>query len=37
LIEKGDTHQVTNTGRSPLVTLNIYSPPAYWKDGELLR
>jgi mannose-6-phosphate isomerase-like protein (cupin superfamily) len=37
LIEKGEPHQITNTGRSPLVTLNFYSPPAYRKDGELLR
>src|SRR5207248_4079176 len=34
LIEKGEIHQVTNTGRRPLVTLNFYAPPAYTKDGE---
>ena len=34
LIEKGEIHQVTNTGRHPLVTLNFYAPPAYTKDGE---
>ena len=37
LIEKGEPHQITNTGRSPLVTVNFYSPPAYRSDGELLR
>ena len=37
LIEKGEPHQITNTGRSSLVTVNFYSPPAYRKDGELLR
>src|SRR5947209_1778042 len=27
LIEKDEIHQVTNTGRRPLVTLNFYAPP----------
>jgi mannose-6-phosphate isomerase-like protein (cupin superfamily) len=36
LIEKGEKHQITNTGRRPLVTVNFYVPPAYTKDGELL-
>ncbi len=35
LIEKGEIHQVSNTGRRPLVTLNFYAPPAYTKHGEL--
>ena len=35
LIEKGEPHQITNTGRSPLVTLNLYCPPAYTSGGEL--
>ena len=35
LIEKGEAHQITNTGRSPLVTLNFYAPPAYAKSGDL--
>jgi mannose-6-phosphate isomerase-like protein (cupin superfamily) len=34
LIKKGEVHQVRNTGRHPLVTLNFYAPPAYSKDGE---
>jgi mannose-6-phosphate isomerase-like protein (cupin superfamily) len=29
LIEKGETHEVANTGASALKTLNIYAPPAY--------
>ena len=35
LIEKGEPHQITNTGKSPLVTLNFYAPPAYTKAGDL--
>ena len=37
LIEHGDQHEIRNTGRSVLKTLNIYSPPAYSRDGEELR
>jgi mannose-6-phosphate isomerase-like protein (cupin superfamily) len=36
LIEKGEPHQITNTGEVPLVTLNVYAPPAYDKQGEPL-
>jgi mannose-6-phosphate isomerase-like protein (cupin superfamily) len=36
LIEKGDRHEVRNTGRGLLKTLNLYVPPAYRKDGEEL-
>ena len=35
LIEQGEPHQITNTGRTPLVTLNFYAPPAYTKAGDL--
>jgi mannose-6-phosphate isomerase-like protein (cupin superfamily) len=35
LIEKGEPHQITNTGRTSLVTLNFYAPPAYTKAGDL--
>ena len=35
LIEKGEPHQITNPGRTPLVTLNFYAPPAYTKAGDL--
>jgi mannose-6-phosphate isomerase-like protein (cupin superfamily) len=36
LIERGDTHEIRNTGRSPLRTINVYVPPAYRKDGKPL-
>ena len=36
LIEKREIHQVKNTGRRPLVTINLYVPPAYSKNGEPL-
>ena len=36
LIERGDTHEIRNTGRSPLRTLNFYVPPAYTPDGDPL-
>jgi mannose-6-phosphate isomerase-like protein (cupin superfamily) len=34
LIEHGDRHEIRNTGRAPLETLNFYVPPAYRADGE---
>jgi mannose-6-phosphate isomerase-like protein (cupin superfamily) len=37
LIEKGKVHRIWNSGRSPLVTLNVYAPPAYSDAGELRR
>ena len=36
LIERGDTHEIRNTGSAPLKTLNFYVPPAYDKEGEEL-
>jgi mannose-6-phosphate isomerase-like protein (cupin superfamily) len=36
LIEHGDTHEIRNTGRTPLKTLNVYVPPAYTPEGEEL-
>lgn len=36
LIERGSTHEIRNTGRTLLKTLNIYVPPAYRSDGEPL-
>lgn len=36
LIEHGDRHEIRNTGRTLLRTLNFYVPPAYDKDGEEL-
>jgi mannose-6-phosphate isomerase-like protein (cupin superfamily) len=36
LIQRGDKHEIRNTGASPLKTLNVYVPPAYKPDGEEL-
>lgn len=36
VIERGEQHEIRNTGRSLLKTLNFYSPPAYRDDGEPL-
>jgi mannose-6-phosphate isomerase-like protein (cupin superfamily) len=36
LIERGEPHEIQNTGRSPLQTLNLYVPPAYRKSGDEL-
>jgi mannose-6-phosphate isomerase-like protein (cupin superfamily) len=36
LIERGNRHEIRNTGRGPLRTLNIYVPPAYTKGGDEL-
>jgi mannose-6-phosphate isomerase-like protein (cupin superfamily) len=36
LIERGNRHEIRNTGRTPLRTLNIYVPPAYTKSGDEL-
>jgi mannose-6-phosphate isomerase-like protein (cupin superfamily) len=36
LIERGDRHEIRNTGRTPLKTLNVYVPPAYTKGGDEL-
>jgi mannose-6-phosphate isomerase-like protein (cupin superfamily) len=36
LIERGDAHEIENTGRGPLRTLNFYVPPAYTSDGDEL-
>ena len=36
LIEKGDTHEIRNSGRTALKTINLYVPPAYRKDGDPL-
>ncbi len=36
LIEHGDEHEVRNTGRTALRTLNVYVPPAYTKGGNEL-
>jgi mannose-6-phosphate isomerase-like protein (cupin superfamily) len=36
LIERADRHEIRNTGRSLLRTLNIYVPPAYTPKGDPL-
>ena len=36
LIEHGDRHEIRNTGRRLLKTLNFYVPPAYTSDGDEL-
>jgi mannose-6-phosphate isomerase-like protein (cupin superfamily) len=36
LIERGEMHEIRNTGRTPLRTLNIYVPPAYTAGGDEL-
>jgi mannose-6-phosphate isomerase-like protein (cupin superfamily) len=36
LIEHGEQHEIRNTGRSALKTLNFYSPPGYAKAGDEL-
>ena len=36
LIEHGERHEIRNTGRALLKTLNFYSPPAYTASGEEL-
>ena len=35
LIPKKAPHQITNTGRARLITLNFYSPPAYTPTGNV--
>ena len=34
LIERGEAHEIRNTGRTPLKTLNFYAPPAYTAGGN---
>jgi mannose-6-phosphate isomerase-like protein (cupin superfamily) len=36
LIEHGERHEIKNTGRALLRTLNFYVPPAYTKAGDEL-
>jgi mannose-6-phosphate isomerase-like protein (cupin superfamily) len=35
LIERGENHEIRNTGTTDLRTVNIYVPPAYEKMGQL--
>ena len=36
LIERGDAHEIRNSGRTPMRTLNLYVPPAYTASGDEL-
>lgn len=36
LIQRGDAHEIRNTGRTALKTLNFYVPPAYTEGGDEL-
>jgi mannose-6-phosphate isomerase-like protein (cupin superfamily) len=36
LIERGVEHEIRNTARTPLKTLNLYVPPAYAASGDPL-
>jgi mannose-6-phosphate isomerase-like protein (cupin superfamily) len=36
LIERGDEHEISNTGHAHLRTLNFYNPPAYSSNGDEL-
>ena len=36
LIQRGETHEIRNTGEEPLRTLNVYVPPAYTPEGDEL-
>ena len=35
-IAKGERHEIKNTGRKPLRTINFYAPPAYSVSGDPL-
>ena len=35
-IERGQAHEIRNTGDTPLKTVNFYHPPAYDAQGEPL-
>ncbi|HEX4146516.1 MAG TPA: cupin domain-containing protein [Pirellulales bacterium] len=37
LIQRGEHHEIRNTGRQPLATINIYVPPAYDRGGNPLK
>src|SRR5262249_15795368 len=36
LIERRELHEVRNTGRTSVSTLNVYIPPAYRRNGTAL-
>lgn len=36
VIERGETHEIRNTGDQPLQTFNFYTPPAFDAEGNPL-
>ena len=36
LVERGEAHEIRNTGDGPLRTLDLYVPPAYTEAGDTL-
>lgn len=34
IIEKGELHQIRNTGKRSMKAINFYAPPAYDENGE---
>jgi mannose-6-phosphate isomerase-like protein (cupin superfamily) len=34
VIERGENHEIRNTGTTPLRTVNFYTPPAFKTDGD---
>jgi mannose-6-phosphate isomerase-like protein (cupin superfamily) len=36
LIHRGEAHEIRNTGKTPLRTLNVYVPPAYTMSANEL-
>jgi mannose-6-phosphate isomerase-like protein (cupin superfamily) len=34
VIERGEAHEIRNSGEAPLKTLNFYCPPAFDSEGE---
>ena len=34
VVERGERHEIRNTGRTRLKTVNFYYPPAFRRDGE---
>ena len=34
VVERGERHEIDNTGDGPLKTLNFYYPPAFDADGD---
>ncbi len=36
VVQRGERHEIRNTGRTSLKTLNLYYPPAYDRDEDTL-